>query len=599
MDNTTKTRIFRPFQMLCGLAILAPCIATAQAPPANSVGALPGSVQPQLNPWELRAQQDDQLYIPPAADRPLGEDAGPRIQVTALALDIDARLESQIDAQTSDSLNLMLNSRVFDGVGEGLTIGRLENIAADVTDLLRSAGFILAWAYLPEQNVDNGTVTIAVLPGNLDNIEVDGNNDYSVSRLLVPFTDLLGVPVQRSSIENSILQLRSYPGLSTSAVFSAGDAIGTSKLTLRVSEDPFDIGFVADNHGTESTGENRVRSDLFWYNPFGRADLLSINVLQTFQPAENLYGALNYQTPIFGKGMSLGLSYSNNAFEIAEGIGAGVAVGGGNLTGDTNIGSISLGKNLRLARRSRADLSFDLSVKNATLEGLGKETEDNLTVVSLNFSAESVDGIFAGGINQLQLRYAQGISEFLGSMSDDGDGGQSTRTGGNGQSAGGNFGKFTLRYQRLQRISENNSLLFRAEGQHSDDLLTSLEQVVLGGPNSVRAYPIAEYLADTGAFGSVEWIIDVASAVGGGGGNNSFSISAFADYAYGRLNRPLANEIDDTDLSGWGVGLSYGRSSNSGNQFQIRVDVATPITDVLPSDGDDPQIYGQVSFTFR
>jgi len=583
------------FGLLGGLSLLASSLVLAQQPTANSTGALPGIAQPQFDQWQLRAQENEELYIPPTAQRPLGEDAGPRIQVTSLRLDIDPQLQREIDAQLNDTLNLMLSARTTEYLAQGFTIGRLESIAADITDALRDAGFILAWAYLPEQNITDDTVVINVLPGSLNAITADGNNRYSTARLIRPFSDLVGSPVQRSAIENSILHVREYPGLSTSAVFSPGEDIGTSQLTLRVSEDPFDMSVMADNHGTESTGENRLRSDLFWYNPFGRGDILAINALQTFNPAENLYGGLTYQTPFVRHDLTLTLAFSHNAFEVAEGDAAGAGQGGENLAGDTNVGSIGLSKNLRLTRTSRMDIGFDLSGKNAVLENLPSETEDNLTVASLFFVAEGFDGFGAGGINQFEFRYSTGIPDFIGSMSKDGDGGQSTRTGGSGANAGGDFDKFNLRYQRLQRLSERNSLLFRAEAQATDDLLTSLEQFMIGGPNSVRAYPIAEFLGDEGAFTSLELIVDVSKP----DSDLSFAISAYGDYAYGKINDPLANEIDDTDLAGWGIGISMSHTGDSGNQFALRFDVASAITDIEPSDGDDPQFYGQISYTFR
>jgi hemolysin activation/secretion protein len=581
--------------LLCVLPFLTPGVVLAQEATANSTGALTGISQPQFNQWQLRAQQNEELYIPPTAQRPLGEDAGPIIQVTSLRLDIDPQLRQEISVELNERLNLMLSARATEYLAQGFTIGRLESVAADITGALREAGFILAWAYLPEQNIQNDTVVINVLPGSLNAITADGNNRYSTARLIRPFSDLIGSPVHRTAIENSILHVRNYPGLSTSAVFSPGADVGTSQLTLRVSEDPFDMLVAADNHGTESTGENRLRSDLFWYNPFGRGDIILINAVQTFDPAENLYGGLTYQTPFIRHDLTLTLAFSHNAFEVAAGTAAGAGEDGKNLAGDTNIGSIGLNKNLRLTRRSRMDVGFDLSGKNAVLENLPSETEDNLTVASLYFAAEGFDGFGAGGINQFEFRYSSGIPDFLGSMSEDGDGGQSTRTGSSGANAGGDFDKFTLRYQRLQRLSQRNSLLFRSESQISDDLLTSLELFVIGGPNSVRAYPIDEFLGDEGSFASLEWIVDIGRA----DSDTTFSLSAYGDYAYGRINEPLANEVDDTDLSGWGIGISMGHTGDSGNQFALRFDVASPITDIEPSDGDDPQFYGQISYTFR
>jgi hemolysin activation/secretion protein len=569
-------------------------LAVAQQVSPNAAGALPGISQPRIDQWNLRAQENEELYIPPNADRPLGEDAGPRIQVTSIDLDIDAQLGSRIDAELGARLDSILSSRLSAYRAEGVTIGRLENIASEITAALRESGLILAWAYLPEQSVEDNKVRISVLPGRLNAVRTDGNNRYSANKLVGPFSNLLGAPVQRTEIENSIMQVRNFPGLSTSAVFSPGEQVGTSQLTLRVSEDPFDMSVIADNHGTESTGENRLRTEMLWYNPFGIGDMITINALQTFNPTENLYGGITYDTPFFRDDLTLTLAYTHNAFEVAEGIAAGAGVGNQNIAGDTDIGWIGLSKNLRLTRLSRMDLGVDLAVKNAILENLGSETEDNLTVASAYFTAEAVDGIGAGGINQFELRYEKGIADFLGSMDESGDGGQSTRSGFSGQNAGGDFDKIVMRYQRLQRISSRNTLLIRAEGQATDDILTSLEQFVVGGPNSVRAYPIAEYLGDEGAFASLEWSVELSD-----NGNRSFSLSLFGDYAYAKLNDPFPNELADTDLAGYGIGLSFSNISDSGNQFAFRLNVATPATSTDPSDGDDPQFYGQISYVFR
>lgn len=583
-----------PFRLLVICALVAPGFVAAQEVPPNAVGALPGIAQPRIDHRNLRAQETEELYIPPTADRPLGEDAGPRIQVTTINLDIDPQLDARIDAELRAELDLILSSRIAAYLAEGVTIGRLENIAGEITAALRESGLILAWAYLPEQDVRDNAVRISVLPGRLQAVRTDGNVRYSAARLIRPFNNLLGAPVYRSEIENSIMRVRNFPGLSTSAVFSPGEEIGTSQLTLRVSEDPLDVSLVADNHGTRSTGRSRLRAEMSWYNPTGAGDLVTINALQTFDPAENLYGGIRYDRPVFRDDLALTLAYTHNTFEVARGIAAGAGVDNKNIAGDTDIGWIGLGKNLRLTRLSRMDAGVDLAVKNAILENLGRETEDNLTVASAYFTGEAVDGIGAGGINRFELRYEKGIPDFLGSMSKNGDGGQSTRTGFSGADAGGDFDKIVLRYQRLQRISRRNTLLMVAEGQMTDDILVSLEQFVLGGPNSVRAYPIAEYLGDEGAFASLEWFVELTN-----GGNRSFSVSAFGDYAYAKLNDAFPNEIDDADLAGYGIGFTFSSISDNGNQLAIRLNVATPATDFEPSDGKDPQYYGQVSYVFR
>ena len=337
-----------PIARICAVAlIVASAPALAQQTPPGSTGSLPGANQPTLDYWEFRAQETEELFVPPIADRPVGEDDGPRIRVDRIELDFDSRLEALIDSDLRAALTRSLTNHVIENQPNGFTIGGLENVANDVTDLLRAGGFILALAYLPEQNVENQTVSINVLPGSLEQVTVDGNSRYPADRLQAPFGTLLGQPVVKDDIESSILAVRDYPGLSTSAVFSPGDSLGTSKLTLRVSEDPFDFGFVADNHGTESTGENRLRADLYFNNLFGAADKLTANILQTFDPAENTYGGFLYEVPFFGHDNRLSVAYSRNSFEVAQGFAAGLGVGGSNLTGETDIVSLGISRIVR------------------------------------------------------------------------------------------------------------------------------------------------------------------------------------------------------------------------------------------------------------
>ncbi len=589
-------RTVRYFTVVCGLGLLVSQFSYAQDA-AVDVSGVSKLAQPQFDQWSFRAQSNEELYIPPAIDRPLGEDDGPRIDVASIGLDIDPALQQKMDAELEQSLSLMLTGRVAENSAQGFTIGRLENVAVTVTNTMRSSGFILAYAYLPEQSIMDGVVRISVLPGSLDSITVDGNNRYSTQRLLGPFSDLMGSPVEKASIENSIMHLRDYPGLNTTAVFSPGSSTGTSELTLRVTEDPFDISFVADNHGTQSTGESRIRSDLEFHNIFGRADTLTALVLQTFDPASNTYGGIAYETPIVRHDWSLGLGYSKNSFDVTGG-----TVGLLDIGGDTDISNLFIKKSLKRTRRASVDLAFDLSVKSAVLENLPAPTEDNVSTLSLDLGVEAVDNLGAGGINQLQVRYSQGLADFLGSMDEFGlssNGARSTRRGGSGDLAGGDFGKAMLRYQRLQRISQSNSLLLRVEGQETSDALVSLEQFVMGGPNSVRAYPIAEYLTDNGVFASLEWIVDLDQLSGKGGGDTDVSVSFFGDYASGELNDPSTGQDVDPDLSGGGIGFTIRHTGANGNQFSLRIDAAAPIGSDIATNGRDPQYYGAIGYSFR
>ena len=68
------------------------------------------------------------------------------------------------------------------------------------------------------------------------------------------------------------------------------------------------------------------------------------------------------------------------------------------------------------------------------------------------------------------------------------------------------FTKLSFSYSRLQPLSELQSLIFTFRGQNSSDSLVSLEKFSLGGPDTVRAYPVAEALMDSVYLLSVEFM---------------------------------------------------------------------------------------------
>ncbi len=103
-----------------------------------------------------------------------------------------------------------------------MTIGQMQAIANAITQQYRSAGFILAEAYIPAQYVSGGTVVIQITEGTLGDVLTEGNEGFAADVLIAPFEDLIDAPVVASSIESSILALTDLPGLSVFGVFQPG-----------------------------------------------------------------------------------------------------------------------------------------------------------------------------------------------------------------------------------------------------------------------------------------------------------------------------------------------------------------------------------------
>lgn len=575
-----------------------------------ALAQIPGTISPGgQRPQETQSaptQDPRVLSIPPVALRPLDEAEGPKIVVANFDLQMEDTLAAQVDADLLASVNGQLDARLALQPQPGYTIGQLEAVARDITDLFRASGFILAWAYLPVQEVEQGRVEIKVLAGWLDAVMFEGNRRYSVKRLSGPFKDLQGRPVKLDELESAVLNIRDFPGLTPSAMLSPGVNIGSSDLTIQIQESMFDWGTSLDNYGTKASGTTRLRGYMSWNNPLGVGDRFYVELLQTFDPAENTYGNIFYEIPI-GQTWSTSLGYSKNDFDVTNFNGQDISAFG--LTGDSDIAALAVRKKFFRSRNFNLNAVGSLSLKKAMFEDprVSLKREDDLSVFSLGIETDIVDNLLGNtGINQMSLFWTIGVDDFLGSMDSDGDC-NSTRQGGSSGPcpgglafAGGDFNKVVFTLQRMQRISELNSLLLRGLYQWSDDLLVSLEQVSLGGPFNNHAYQVSQALVDKGGYASLEWMFNLSGMKPFNQGVVDITLILFADYSGGRNNDPLLSEEKTTDLSSFGGAFEFGFDIGDGRVYG-RLDIATPIGDAIPlnsNDDDDPRFWGRIGISF-
>jgi hemolysin activation/secretion protein len=542
---------------------------------------------------QLFAQADRELFeVPPVIERPLGMEEGPKVVVRAFTLSGAVDREKQ-DLWVRDVEGL-LAGHVQSQPPDGYTINQLQGVADEITRYYRERGFIIAQAIVPAQEVNNGVVSLRILEGSLEDVRVEDNKAYKAKVIEGPFRRLRGYPITQDSIERALLDVQAFPGLTVFGTFTQGDELGNTDLVVRVrEEDQFNFTPTVDNYGSEFTGEYRAMLDFQFNDLFGVADQVNGYILQTFEPDNGTYGGLDFRFP-FGRN-AIGFGASSNQFDV--GVDEFFALLG--VEGTVDQANIYWDHRFANGRFFSASSRFGVAAKSAVTELAGSvESEDNLAVASLAFDfflASRKGTGFTVGTFQIDV----GLPDTLGSMDESGDG-LSSRRGGDGQLAGGDFSKLKFNFQYLRRMGANNSLLLRADGQWTDDILVALEQYAIGGPQNVRAYSVAEALVDTGASATLEWIINAPGFADKPRGSRTwgeiFQLSLYADYAYGKTNNPLPWPAQEptVDYSGYGLGLQF----NVPGKFFARVDVASPIGSREPSNDRDPQYYIRMSYTF-
>ncbi|MDA8363267.1 MAG: hypothetical protein M0Z84_05460 [Gammaproteobacteria bacterium] len=566
-------------------------VAAATSLPLLPGGATPGGAHPQAGglPEVLKAAPPP-FPIPPVLQRPLGVNQGPRLVVHAF------RLEGVHEHPDVGITRKALKALITNSLArhpKGYTIGQMQLLANRITRFYRARGYILARAFVPVQTVRQGIVVLRVIEGILDRVVPEGNRMYSNHRMKWPFEDQVGHPVRKSAIDTALLRLSDYPGLTAYGVFRPGPKVGTTELVLKaLQEQRFDAGISADNYGTQYTGQERVHGYVAINNPTGIGDQLTLSALRTFNPDNGNYGSVSYVRPLMIPSLLIGGSVSRDSFLVGQQLALL------NIVGEADIARIYLREAFvrSILFNFNAQLSFTRE-RGVTRQHDAILSQDDLSVVRATLSFNNIDTRF-NGIDQGSLTYSQGLPGVMGAMSSQGDA-LSSRIGGDGQRVGGSFNKVNLSLSRLQHLTNQQSLLLQVNGQYSGDLLSSLEQMALGGPDSVRAYPVAEYLMDKGVFASAQWNINAPGfanvhAFEGMTWGQILQLSAFYDVAAGRINDPLLGETQSVTLRGAGVGVQL----SIPGQLLANLSVARHLGGENPSNGRSPQYWFNLSYEF-
>ncbi len=166
-----------------------------------------------------------------------------------------------------------------------------------------------------------------------------------------------------------------------------------------------------------------------------------------------------------------------------------------------------------------------------------------------------------------------------------------------------NFLVTKISYTRLQFLSKSQRLNFKFVGQYTRDALIPLEQFAMGGPDSTRAYPIADALRDRGYYASLEYHVDApgfgdkVSPFYGRPWRELLEFEVFYDYAKGfsaGANRQLTPA--SAELSGVGAGFFFRLPRFK--HFEFHFDGAKSTSAQNASDGKGFHIYSRFSFTF-
>jgi len=374
--------------------------------------------------------------------------------------------------------------------GRELTLPELRNAAAHITGFYNSHGYVLAQAYLPAQDVVDGTVTIAVVEGRYGAIDVrnqSGVSDALAERLLNGLN--LGDPVAIAPLERRLLLLSDIPGVVVHSTLSPGVEVGSSDLTVDLTRAPRIYGSLeADNAGNRYTGAYRFGGSVNFANPTGLGDLISLRLLASTEGLA--YGRAAWQAPLGDA--TVGVAYTHMQYDLGREFSA-LDAGG---TADI----FSVFASYPLIRSRTANLyalaSFDANFLSDEIGLVSQVSDKEIRALTVGLRGDSRDGFGGGGWNAGSLSWTSGELDIESPVERAADA-MSARSQ-------GRFNKLEYILSRLQTVSGPLSVYGALRGQIATDNLDSSEKMELGGAYAVRAYPEGEAYGDEGYVATLE-----------------------------------------------------------------------------------------------
>jgi hemolysin activation/secretion protein len=468
-----------------------------------------------------------------------------------------------------------LQGLVADLTGGQHSLAELEQGAMRITQHYREAGYMLARAYLPTQEIKNGVVDIQVLEGRLGKLSLNNQSGFSDERIREQVAGITPDQALRSdTVERGLLLLSDIPGLVVRSTLSPGASLGTTDLDIQVKNGkPYDANVSVDNLGNRYTGEARINGSATLNNPFGLGDALQFNALSSGSGL--VYGRLSYQLPINRQGTQVGVAYAQMRYRLGEEF--------SNLDahGTARIASFYLLHPLLRSRQANLNLqiNFDHKELDDNIDLTATTTSKTLNNLSVGLSGYRNDDAMGGGISHGSL------SVTTGKLKLDAESAALDALGHNTQ---GNFVKSNIQLGRLQRLSQRWNLSAQLNAQYAGNNLTSTEKMSLGGAYGVRAYPQGEAPADDAWLLNLELRYDVTPQT---------QALLFYDSAEGRLNHKpvVADGNNRRSLSGVGTGIRWAGPQG----LSLQASVAWRTDDAPNSDKDKtPRAWLQIAKRF-
>ncbi|BAY22990.1 surface antigen D15 domain-containing protein [Calothrix sp. NIES-2100] len=532
-------------------------ILSQQLPPPQDVQPPIPSPSPSPNPPQPLPPPED--LLPSPSPNPTPEQPFPEKLPETIVVDKFEIVGSTVFSQEE------LAQALAEFTKRPISLAEIFQARSKITDLYVKKGYITSGAYIPPQTIKSGVVKIQIVEGKLEEIQVTGtrrlNPNYVRSRLAIA----TGAPLNREKLLEALQLLQLNPLIQNlSAELSAGSSPGVSVLQVEVREaKTFSSQIVLDNGRSPSVGSFRRRLQVNQANLLGFGD--GFNFAYTNTDGSNAFD-VGYTLPLNARNGTLSFNFGTTSSNVIEEPFNILDIESSSryyeitfrqpiIQTPTQEFAVGL-----TASRRESEASY---IEGARLPfpSLGSDAEGKTRISALRFFQEWTTRN-SREVIALRSQFNLGIDVLNPTINQDAPDNQ--------------FFAWQGQAQWARLLAPETLLIIRANTQLASRALLPLEQLGLGGIDSVRGYRQDYLLTDNGAFASAEVQVPILRLPQI---DSMLQVIPFVDFgvAWNSSNR---DNPDPNTLASVGLGLRW----TQGDRFTARLDWGIPLVSVESRD---------------
>jgi hemolysin activation/secretion protein len=369
-------------------------------------------------------------------------------------------------------------------INRNLSMKQIYELCRKVQVQYAKQGYFLVRVYPPVQDITDKVLIIEVMEGVLGKVTIEGNQYYSTNFIKRYLDKFIGGPIHYQQLVKVLMLLNENIDLHVESIFKKGESLGTVDLIIKVDDKyPLKLAVDTNNLGSSTTSRVRssIRSDIG--NCFMYGDKFEILGVWGYPFNDLRFVDFHYYMPMNVIGTKIELSYLYNDYRIGK-------LKELHLKGMSSVMTVKVLQ--AFIRRRGIITSGQACIEykiNKNYEFGIKTAEDKIRNLILAYDLDFVDKYLGRNIGTVQ--FTVGLPGLFG-------GGKNSSRYSSREGARIKYYYFTANYQRIQQVMDSCQIFINFLGQLSVDKLPIPEEFYLGGMYTVRGFPLASAIGDTG-----------------------------------------------------------------------------------------------------